>query len=99
MNKIYKDKVDKLIHSIALKYNMSDEDMTNLIGSPYEFAKEKINKLDLKKIETKEELDNIKTNFIFRSFFRLVVEWRTINGKLKQKDNINKENNKKWKKK
>lgn len=99
MNKIHDAKIKKLIHSIALNYNMSDQDMINLLNSPYEFAKEKINELDLKKITTKEELDEIKTNFIFRSFFKLVVEWRTINGKLKQKENINKENDKKWKKK
>lgn len=98
MSKISEVKIKNLIHSMALKYNMSDEDMKNLLNSPYEFAKIKINKMDLKSIETKEELDKTKTNFMFRSLFKLVVEWRTVNGKLKKRDNINKENNKKWKK-
>jgi hypothetical protein len=96
--KIDQNKINKLIHSIALKYNMSDDDMKNLLHSPYEFTKEKVKELKLNEITTKEELDNTKTNFIYRSFFKIIVEWKTINGKLKMKDNINKENYKKWKK-
>lgn len=95
MSKIDDDKVNKLIHSMALKYNMSDDDMKNLLHSPYEFTKKKINELDLKSITTKEELDNTKTNFLYKSFFKLYVDWITIRGKLKRKKMMEELNNKK----
>lgn len=98
MSKIDEDKVNKLIHSMALKYNMSDKDMKNLVSSPYEFTKLKMKELKLEDITTKEELENTKTNFLYKSFFRLVVDWVTVNGKLKAKENINKVNINKWKK-
>lgn len=98
MSKIDDDKVKELIHSMALKYNMSDEDMKNLVNSPYEFTKEKINNLKLKDITTKEELESTKTNFIYRSFFKLVVDWNTIQTKINRRQNINNINSSKWKK-
>lgn len=94
MSKIDDIKVKKLIHSMALKYNMSDEDMKNLVNSPYEFAYDKMKSLKLNKIETREQLNNTKTNFIFRSFFKIVVDWYTVKGKKHRQNNINKINNK-----
>lgn len=94
MSKIDDIKVRKLIHSMALKYNMSDEEMKNLVNSPYEFTHDKMKTFKLNEIETREQLNNTKTNFIFRSFFKIVVDWHTIKGKKHRKNNINKINNK-----
>lgn len=98
MSKINNDKVDKLIHKIALKYNMRDEDMKKLVNSPYEYTFSEINKMELDKIETIEELNETKTNFIYTAFFKLVVDWNTINSKLNRKNNIKHINSTKWKK-
>lgn len=99
MSKLDDDKIKKIIHSMALKYNMSDDDMKNLVNSPYEFTYNKIKEMKLDEISTKEELDNTNTNFIYRSFFKLVVDWITIKGKINRKNNILKVNKEKWKKK
>lgn len=78
MNKIDKMKVDRLIHSLGLKYNLSDKTIKEIVESPYEFAKTKLKELDFEKIESKKEFDKLKTNFIFRSFFKLVVSYKTV---------------------
>lgn len=83
---------------MALRYNMSDQDMKDLLGSPYEFAKEKIKNLDLSNIKTEEQLKELKTNFMFTSFFKLVIEWQTVKNKLTRKEHINNLNDKQWKK-
>lgn len=35
-------KLKKLYHSIALKYNMTDDELKELVNSPYEFSREKL---------------------------------------------------------
>lgn len=95
MNKIAKTKVDKLIHSIALEYNMSDEEMKNLLYSPYEFAHSKIKELNLDNIRSEEELEKVKTNFLFRSFFKLVIRFRSIKARNSRADSISKSINNK----
>lgn len=98
MNKVDEDKIKKLIHSMALKYNMSDEDMKNLLHSPYEFSKGKINALKLKDVRTEEEFNELKTNFIYPSFFKLIVDWQSMKNRLARMNNINNKVNNKCKK-
>lgn len=95
---IDKKEFDKLLHSLALKYNMSDEDYAKIVHSPFEFAKHRIRELDFTKIETEEDLDNLNTNFIFTSFFSLVVDYDCIKARNNRRDSINKHINFKNKK-
>lgn len=100
MDEFSKKEVDKLIHSLALKNNMRDEDLKNLVNSQFEFANIKIKELNrLENIETEEDLENTKTNFIFTSFFRLFVPYYRIRARNNRRDNINEKINNKWKKK
>lgn len=80
MNKIDKIKVNNLIHSLGLKYNLKDEEIKQLVESQFEFAKIKMKELDLRHTETQEEFDKLKTNFMFRSFFKLVTNFGIVKG-------------------
>lgn len=77
MNEIDKIKVKKLIHSIGLKYNLSDEKIKQIVESQFEFAKLKMKELDLGSIVSEEEFNKLKTNFMFRSFFKLISNYKT----------------------
>lgn len=94
MGKIDKDKVDRLIHSMALKNNMSDIDMKRLVESPYEFANMKMRKIDLEGVETEEDFNKLKTNFIFPEFIRLVIDYISLEARNNRRKNIDKLNNK-----
>lgn len=95
MDKVSKAKIKKLIHRHALLNNMTDAEFEKLINSPYEFAAEKIKELKLDDIETEEEFDKVKTNFIFTSFFKLVIDFRRIQARNNRRNNINKKINNK----
>lgn len=97
MDKTDEVKVKKLIHRLGLKYNLRDEEIKQIINSPFEFAAEKYREMDLKSITTEDELDNLKTTFLFKGFGKLFVSYALINRRNKQKQNSFKLNNK-WKK-
>lgn len=93
MSKIDKIKIDKLIHKLGLKYNMRDEDMKELIESPYLFTHEKLKELDLSNVQSEKELDKLKTNFLYKAFGRLYVSFPLIARRNKQREkkiNLNK---------
>lgn len=70
-------KLKKLYHSIALKYNMTDEELKELVNSPYEFSREKIRALQLDDVE-EEEFNKLKTNFMYRYLGKFYIEYRRI---------------------
>lgn len=98
MSNLHKNKVKKLIHSIGLKHNLSDEVIKKIVNSPYLFAFQKIKELELDDIKTEEELDNIKTNFYFKNLCKLYLPFDRLDRNHKQRDNLKNINNKKWKK-
>mgnify|MGYP000200434711 CR=1 FL=1 len=98
-NKIDEKKIKALIHSIGLKYNLSDHIIKEIVESPYEFTSIIMKELDLDDIKTEEDLSKIKTNFIYKAFAKLYINFPLINRRNKQKENIiNLNNSKKWKK-
>ncbi len=97
MDKTDEIKVKQLIHKLGLKYNLRDEEIKEIVNSPYLFAAERFREMDLKKVTTEEELSSMKTNFLFKGFGRLLVSFALINRRNKQKLNSFKLNNK-WKK-
>lgn len=70
-------KLKKLYHSIALKYNMTDDELKELVNSPYEFSREKIRALQLDDVE-EEEFNKLKTNFMYRYLGKFYIEYRRI---------------------
>lgn len=98
MSKIDKIKVDALIHSLGLKYNLRDEDMKELVNSPFLFTYEQLKELDVSEVKTEEDLEKLKTSFLYKSFGKVFVSFPLINRRNKQRDNIIKLNKKKWKK-
>lgn len=79
MNKIDKIKVKQLIHSIGLKYHLTDETIKNIVESQWEFAYQKMVTMDWDDIHTEEDLDKAKTNFLFKYLGRIYVSMIQIN--------------------
>lgn len=90
MSKLDDIKIKKLIHSIGLKYNLSDEVVKKIVESPYEFSREKFKELNLDDIETEEEFEKTKTNFMYPSFFKLVTDYYTVKTRKKYKNKYKK---------
>ena len=55
MNKLDKAKVDKLIHTLGLKYNLTDKEIKEITSSPYQFTQKTIKKLDFSEIKEEED--------------------------------------------
>jgi hypothetical protein len=91
-------KLNMLYHRIGLLHNLSKEEVRKIVESPYAFAKEKINDLDVKGIASEEEFNNTKTNFIFKYLGKLHTNYKTIKGRKKQSDTFIQINKDKWEK-
>ncbi len=98
MNKADQEKIDKLYHRIGLKYNLNKEQIKKIVESPYKFAKEKTDELNLKDIQSEEEFDKLKTNFIFKYLGKLHTSYQSIEGRRKQSETFKQINKEKWKK-
>jgi len=88
MTKIDEIKINKIIHRLGLKYNLSDSIIKELVESPGEFTFNTFKELDLSEISTEEELGKLKTNFLYKGFGRLYISFPLINRRNKQKENI-----------
>lgn len=86
MNKIDKIKVKKLMHSIGLKYHMTDETIKNIVESQWEFANKKMVEMPWDDIHTEEDLEKTKTNFLFKYLGRIYVSMIQINRLNKRRD-------------
>lgn len=67
MTRYESKKVNDLIHSIGLKYNLTDKEAKEVIESQFKFIRETMDKLDIDS-KSLEELDfnKIKTNYMVR---------------------------------
>ena len=95
-SKIDKIKVDALIHSLGLKYNLRDEDMKQLVNSPFLFTYEKLKELDISEVKTEEDLAKLKTSFLYKSFGKIFASYPLINRRNKQSENMINLNKRKW---
>lgn len=74
MTKADEIKVNRLIHSIGLKYNLTDSEVKEIVESQFKFAYEEIRKLDFEN----EDIENLKTNFLFKYLGKLYIDKKTI---------------------
>jgi hypothetical protein len=94
-----KKKVLDLIHTLGLKYKMTDEDIRTIVETPFLFTYLKIRELDLSNVETEEDLAKLKTNFLYKSFGKIILSNALLQRRNKQKNNGKLLNESKWKKK
>lgn len=90
MSKIDDKKIKVLIHRLGLKYKLSDSVIKELVESPYEFSAEIIKKLKLDDLN-EDELDKVKTNFMYTGFAKMFINPRAFKKRVeKNKINLNK---------
>lgn len=88
MDKIDEGEIKRLIHRIGLKYNLRDDIVNKILVSPYKFTREKITELELKEVVDREDVEALKTNFMYLHIGKLYISidrLLTIN-KRKQKN-------------
>lgn len=89
------DKVKLLIHKIGLKYNLQDNIINKIVNSPYKFTRETITNLNIDDIETEEDFNKLKTNFIYMYIGKLYTNFsifkkqKTQGEKLVEYHNLN----------
>lgn len=71
-------KIDNLIHSIGLKYNLSDHIVKQIVESQFEFTKEILNNIDFTKIKTEEDFENLKKIFHYKGFGKIYISKKTL---------------------
>ena len=100
MDKLNKVIIKNLIHSLALNHNLSDEVVKNIIESPFLFTTNKLSEIndELNSVTTQEELDELKTTFLYKSFFRIYISKEKLLKRNKQRKFINEVNTNRWKK-
>lgn len=96
-SRVDKQKLAALIHKIGLKYNLPDEVIKELVNSPYLFTYGKVKELDLSKVASEEELEEIKTNFYYKGLGRLHVPFNRVSRRNKQRESATNINKKRWK--
>jgi hypothetical protein len=98
MNSPDKKKINDLIHTLGLKYKMSDEDIRVIVDSPFLFTYLTIREINFNEIE-EEALEELKANFLYKSFGKLYLSEPLFKRMKKQKKNFQNLNDKKWKNK
>lgn len=83
MNKI---KVDRLIHTIGLKYNLSDKKTRHIVESQFEFTAEKLKELDLGSLEHEQDIESIKSVFLYKNFGKLYLNPRSLINFIRRKN-------------
>jgi hypothetical protein len=94
MSNIDDDKINKLIHRIGLEFQLQDDVIRKIVNSPYKFTRETIHDLPLVGIETEEDFNKIKTNFIYVHIGKLYTSYAIYKKIHKQSANLTE----KWKK-
>jgi hypothetical protein len=75
MNDPDNDRIKKLIHSIGLKYNLQDDVINKIIGSPYKFTRIKMTELSIHDDILEEDYNKLKTNFIYPHIGKLYTNF------------------------
>lgn len=92
-------KLNKLYHKLSLKYNISKQDIKDVVESPYAFTKDKLKEINVNEIKNEDDAINTKTNFIYKYIGKLHTNFKLINRRRKQSEAFQKINEKKWEKK
>lgn len=86
------DKIRALIHRIGLKYNLQDKVINKIINSPYQFTRETIKNLEFENIESEEDFNRLKTNFIYLYIGKLYTTYERYIKNKKMKEGLIKYN-------
>jgi hypothetical protein len=78
-NKIEDFKVKRIIHTIGLNNNLTDEQVKEIIESQFRFTYQEIKKLKLEGLSD-EEMDNLKTTFYYKYIGKLYTDNKIIKG-------------------
>lgn len=70
-------KLKPVINKLAKKYGLTEEQVIDIVESPYGFTEETINNLKLDDI-TEEEFSQLKTNFIYKYIGKLYINIKTL---------------------
>lgn len=97
MDKADRVKVKKIIETLSKKYNLPTEVIQNITDSPYLFTYEKLKDLKLDGVNTKEEVDALKTNFNYKGLGKLYLNYHSLLVSKNRKSNYLKINSKRWK--
>ena len=98
MDKLDRIKVKKIIASLAKKYGLPTEVIQNITDSPYLFTYEKLKDLKLDNIKSEDEATQLKTNFNYKGFGKLYLNYPSLVARKNRQTNALKINNKQWKK-
>lgn len=79
-------KYDILINRLAMKYRKPSNAIRKMVESQFEFIQHQSKLIDLSKVESKEDLNEIKTNFNLKYLFSLVVSYKSLK-KIKDANN------------
>lgn len=88
MNNTDSEKVKQLMHRIGLKHNIQDAVINKIVNSPYRFARETITNMDLNNINSEEDFNKLKTNFIFSYIGKLYTTYNVYKKLLNQKNKL-----------
>lgn len=88
--------LEKLYHRLSLKYNLPKTEIKEIIGSPYLFTKETLADIDVNTIQSEDDADITKTNFIYKYIGKLYTSFKLIDRRRKQSEAFKKINKKKW---
>lgn len=100
MSKVDDDKIKALIHSIGLKYGLQDDVIRKIVNSPYKFTRKTITELDFSNIETEEQFEELKVNFLYKYLFKLYTSFDRLTRRNKQSEILKNYNREvKWKNK
>lgn len=89
MTEVDKKKIKDIIHTIGLNNNMKDEDVRNIIESQFRFTSKIIKELNLSNL-SKEQIDNLKTNFNYKYIGKLYTN-STVVERHKKKEEYSKD--------
>lgn len=90
-------KLKRLWRTLADKYDLTVDEIKDIVNAPYYFTHTKIIKFDLNNINEK-EFDALKKVFMYKGFGKIYVSYALINRRNKQRENTKKLNKIKWKK-
>jgi serine/threonine protein phosphatase PrpC len=89
-------KIKKLIHKIGLLNNLSDEEVTKIVSSQWEFAADKLAELNEKinNATDYQDVENIPTVFMYKSLCKLYICKYRLESLINRRKHINKINKK-----
>lgn len=99
MDNIDDTAIKLLMHKIGLKNHLVDDVIAKIVNSPYKFTRQTIAELNIDNVNSKEDFNDLKTNFLYKYIGKVYTSYETIctnrirSEKLIEYHKLNKENN------